>query len=270
MVSLFRLEQKEIEDKFRDEFISLYDLFIKLNGEKFVFNKFEYGLFLIDRFNSLNSEELQYCAFWEPQTPFINCSFKHVDSKELKDEIKYLIKNGKFKRQRASRKIMLRKESFSRWKTYNGGIKNLIKPETTDTEKDSIIAQLQSENAELQTRISELEQQLQQSTVDSKTVLELQNQLAGKEKVIEELREQLRQKPNNTASDNKKNAFIKSLLFIHYGEQVAENPRPYIYDPNSSEKSKDGVIQKSFELSGLDKHLPSGRTLQNWIKSVEL
>lgn len=177
MVSLFRLEQKEIEDKFRDEFISLYDLFIKLNGEKFVFNKFEYGLFLIDRFNSLNSEELQYCAFWEPQTPFINCPFKHVDSKELKDEIKYLIKNGKFKRQRASRKIMLRKESFSRWKTYNGGIKNLIKPETTDTEKDSIIAQLQSENAELQTRIAELEDLMssnveQQPPVDSKPTLQ--------------------------------------------------------------------------------------------------
>lgn len=171
MVSLFRLEQKEIEDKFRDEFISLYDLFIKLNDEKFIFSKFEYGLFLINRFNSLTDKDLQQCAFWKPKTPFINYSFNHVDPKELKDEIKYLIKNEKFKRQRASRKIMLRKESFSRWKTYNGGIKNLIKPETTDTEKDSIIAQLQSENAELQTRISELKQQLQQSAVDSELVL---------------------------------------------------------------------------------------------------
>ena len=72
---------------------------------------------------------------------------------------------------------MLRKESFSRWKTYNGGIKNLIKPETTDTEKDSIIAQLQSENAELQTRIAELEDLMssnveQQPPVDSKPTLQ--------------------------------------------------------------------------------------------------
>ena len=40
-----------------------------------------------------------------------------------------------------------------------------------DTEKDSIIAQLQLENAELQTRISELENKVQQSAVDSKSVL---------------------------------------------------------------------------------------------------
>ena len=40
-----------------------------------------------------------------------------------------------------------------------------------DTEKDSIIAQLQLENAELQTRISELEDKAQQSAVDSEPVL---------------------------------------------------------------------------------------------------
>jgi len=40
-----------------------------------------------------------------------------------------------------------------------------------DTEKDSIIAQLQLENAELQTRISELENKAQQSAVDSESVL---------------------------------------------------------------------------------------------------
>ncbi|WP_048736256.1 hypothetical protein [Necropsobacter massiliensis] len=157
---------------------------------------------------------------------------------------------------------------------------NLSKPDILDTAKDLIIAelraekakneQLQAENEGLKAENAELKVQPKQSAVDSESILELENQLAEKDKIIEELREQLQQKPNNTASDNKKNAFIKSLLFIHYGEQVAENPRPYIYDPNSSEKSKDGVIQKSFELSGLDKHLPSGRTLQNWIKSVDL
>ena len=52
-------------------------------------------------------------------------------------------------------------------------IKNetLSKPNITDAEKDSIIAQLQLENAELQTRISELENKTQQSAVDSEPVL---------------------------------------------------------------------------------------------------
>ncbi|MDP0025768.1 hypothetical protein Q7301_02425 [Glaesserella parasuis] len=71
-------------------------------------------------------------------------------------------------------------------------------------------------------------------------------------------------------SRNKKNAFIKSLLYIHYGAEVAEKPRSHIYDPNMSEKSRDGKIQKDFELHGLAKHLPSGKTLENWLKGIEL
>lgn len=71
-------------------------------------------------------------------------------------------------------------------------------------------------------------------------------------------------------SRNKKNAFIKSLLYIHYGADVAENPRPYISDPNQSKKSRDGKIQIDFELHGLEKHLPSAKTLENWLKGIEL
>lgn len=183
-------------------------------------------------------------------------------------------------------KKLQRKGFCARYIYLQKFFKNALKAfNTSDLDTDNTVAtsnligELRNDQQktiqQLQARIIELEDLVntnveQYRDVNSETVLELQNQISEKDKIIGELREQLQQKHNNTASDNKKNAFIKALLHIHYGEQVAENPRPYIYDPNSSEKSKDGVIQKSFELSGLDKHLPSGRTLQNWIKSVEL
>ena len=100
----------------------------------------------------------------------------------------------------------------------------------------------------------------------------LQAQLKKKDEEIAQLKLSLNNSSikADTASNNKKNAFIKSLLPILYGEEVASNPRPHIYDPNSSEKGKDGSIQKSFELHGLDKYLPSGRTLNNWVKGIDL
>ena len=100
----------------------------------------------------------------------------------------------------------------------------------------------------------------------------LQEKLIEKERIIAEFKDKATNPMGgkSTASENKKNEFIKALLQIKYGEEVAENPRPHVYDPNVSNKGKDGVIQKDFELKGLTKHLPSGRTLQNWVSSVEL
>lgn len=101
----------------------------------------------------------------------------------------------------------------------------------------------------------------------------LKKQLDAKDKKIEELKEQVESSRNikvSTASENKKNEFIKALLQIKYGVEVAENPRPHVYDPNVSNKGKDGVIQRDFESKGLTKHLPSGKTLKNWVSSVEL
>lgn len=183
-------------------------------------------------------------------------------------------------------KKLQRKGFCARYIYLQKFFKNALKAfNTSDLDTDNTVAtsnligELRSDQQktiqQLQDRIIELEDLVntnveQYRDVNSETVLELQNQISEKDKIIGELREQLQQKHNNTASDNKKNAFIKALLHIHYGEQVAENPRPHVYDPNSSEKSKDGLIQKDFELNGLEKHLPSGRTLQNWTKSIEL
>lgn len=101
----------------------------------------------------------------------------------------------------------------------------------------------------------------------------LKNQIRDKNKQIEELQKQIEKNSKvkkSTASENKKNEFIKALLQIKYGAKVAENPRPHVYDPNDSDKGKDGVIQRDFESKGLTKHLPSGKTLKNWVSSVEL
>ena len=101
----------------------------------------------------------------------------------------------------------------------------------------------------------------------------LKNEVDSKNKLIEELQKQIEKNNKvkiSTASENKKNEFIKALLKIKYGSEVAENPRPHVYDPNVSDKGKDGVIQRDFESKGLTKHLPSGKTLKNWVSSVEL
>ena len=101
----------------------------------------------------------------------------------------------------------------------------------------------------------------------------LKNQVIAKEKQIEELQKQIEKNSKvkkSTASENKKNEFIKALLQIKYGAAVAENPRLHVYDPNDSDKGKNGVIQRDFESKGLTKHLPSGKTLKNWVSSVEL
>lgn len=101
----------------------------------------------------------------------------------------------------------------------------------------------------------------------------LESELIEKDNIITKMQLEVSEKrtaKSSAKSENKKNAFIKSLLKIHYGEEVAENPRAHIYDPNMSEKSRDGKIQKDFELHGLTKHLPTGKTLKNWVDSVEL
>lgn len=101
----------------------------------------------------------------------------------------------------------------------------------------------------------------------------LKNQIRDKNKQIEELQKQIEKNSKvkkSTASENKKNEFIKALLQIKYGAEVAENPRPHVYDPNDSYKGKDGVIQRDFESKGLTKHFPSGKTLKSWVSSVEL
>ncbi|EII0864692.1 hypothetical protein LGS79_002131 [Salmonella enterica] len=53
--------------------------------------------------------------------------------------------------------------------------------------------------------------------------------------------------------------FIYDLLAIHYGEDVAENPRGFIDNPDSE-------IAKDFNKKG--KNLPSGRSVERWLKKV--
>lgn len=67
----------------------------------------------------------------------------------------------------------------------------------------------------------------------------------------------------NSKSINAQNKFIKALLHHYYGEDVANNPRPYI-------ENKNGEIRKDFENKGLSSNLPNGVTVKKWVDSAEL
>ncbi|MBI0113527.1 MULTISPECIES: hypothetical protein [unclassified Gilliamella] len=83
----------------------------------------------------------------------------------------------------------------------------------------------------------------------------------------EELKKKLEQLENKSTS-NKMKVFIKSLLYVHYDENVANSPRKEIYD-QSSGSGKDGVIQKTFDKKRIDVNV-SGKTVESWLKNVDI
>lgn len=70
--------------------------------------------------------------------------------------------------------------------------------------------------------------------------------------------EKISKKIDGNDLTQKQSRFIYDLLAIHYGNDVAENPRRFIDDPNSE-------ISKDFSLKG---DLPSGRSVERWLKKV--
>lgn len=54
-------------------------------------------------------------------------------------------------------------------------------------------------------------------------------------------------------------SFLKALLLIHYGEDVAERPRKHI--DNSRSK-----LRRDFELAGIE--LPTGKTVEGWLDGI--
>lgn len=61
---------------------------------------------------------------------------------------------------------------------------------------------------------------------------------------------------------------IKSMLYTHYNENVANSPRKEIYD-QSSGSGKDGVIQKAFDKKRIGVNV-SGKTVESWLKNVDI
>lgn len=60
---------------------------------------------------------------------------------------------------------------------------------------------------------------------------------------------------------NTRAQFIKSLLYIHYGNDVAESPRRFM-------EGKDSVILDDFKNKGIIP--PSGKAVQDWLKFTEI
>lgn len=65
----------------------------------------------------------------------------------------------------------------------------------------------------------------------------------------------------NPKTRNFRAAFIKSMLYVCYGEEVAENPRKAFDNPRSK-------IKIDFEKAGIS--LPSGKAIYNWIKDIDI
>ncbi|HDR1069719.1 TPA: hypothetical protein QB323_002053, partial [Pasteurella multocida] len=108
---------------------------------------------------------------------------------------------------------------------------------------------------------------LPQITDQNVKIDELQSKIAELEKELQDRKNE----EKNTQKIDKRNLFIKYLLAVNYGEDVANNPRSHILenDPTQGVKYANGAIQKSFELKGY-KVPVSGRTLNEWTKDIKL
>ncbi|UEM40975.1 hypothetical protein [Pectobacterium aquaticum] len=84
-------------------------------------------------------------------------------------------------------------------------------------------------------------------------LLKIDNILNGKGDINET-------KPNSKTA-NSMAKFIKSLIAINYGVQVAESPRKYLEDTDSS-------ISRAFQEKGIS--IPSGKTVSAWLKDVDI
>ncbi|MBV7387241.1 hypothetical protein KRX11_01075 [Pasteurellaceae bacterium TAE3-ERU1] len=74
--------------------------------------------------------------------------------------------------------------------------------------------------------------------------------------------------PSQTSarSEAKKDEFIYQLLRVHYGADVANNPRRHIAEITATgARGCNGEISRAFELAGITPNI-TGRTLENWTK----
>ncbi|EPF6162329.1 hypothetical protein MWS90_004274 [Citrobacter sedlakii] len=65
----------------------------------------------------------------------------------------------------------------------------------------------------------------------------------------------------NPKTRNYRAAFIKSMLYVCYGAEAAENPRKFFDNPRSK-------IKIDFEKAGIS--LPSGKAIDNWLKDIDI
>lgn len=71
-------------------------------------------------------------------------------------------------------------------------------------------------------------------------------------------------KKNSRKTDNAQAKFIKSLLHIYYGADVASNPRQHL----ERKAGGPGVVLKDFDAAGLK--APTGVAVDNWLKFIDI
>lgn len=84
-------------------------------------------------------------------------------------------------------------------------------------------------------------------------LLKIESILNGKEKISDI--------KSNSKTVNSMAKFIKSLIAINYGDHVAESPRKYLEDTDSS-------ISRAFQEKGIA--IPSGKTVSTWLKDIDI
>lgn len=106
------------------------------------------------------------------------------------------------------------------------------------------------------------------ANIDEKNKMEeLQNLLKQHEETIKVQKKEIEQLKKESISIKTKK-FIKALIFIHYGSDVASSPEIYLGDGVNKNDTK-ASIRKDFELHGIKPSIV-GKTLKNWLKGVEL
>lgn len=104
-------------------------------------------------------------------------------------------------------------------------------------------------------KISELNKKLSENELENLSLKKMLDKFGSNEK-----------KPTS-----KQLAFIKALLYIHYGQDVAENPRQEINkDSYNNVKGEIGTIREDFINFGLLNNLPSGDIVRDWVNEIEL
>lgn len=105
--------------------------------------------------------------------------------------------------------------------------------------------------------------------VQNKQIREMENQIKISNNKAELAK--ILSSTQNKKSENKKDEFIKALLFVYCGKDVAEKPRKHIAELDITQgiKYSNGKIQQDFDKAGVKVGV-TGRTLEKWLTDVKL
>lgn len=168
----------------------------------------------------------------------------------IKDDLEYFIEH-------IIKKKHLKLKNNKNIQDSNLKIKNLKKEnEKLNTENKIQIENNQKSNLKIQN----LEKEIKELNAENKVLIE-NNQMSKLK--IQNLEKEIEKSPTKEIK-----RFLKALIYIHFGAEVANSPRKQIFD-DSSCSGKDDIIGKEFEKNGIKINI-TGKTLAEWINKTKL